>query len=120
MSDVIRFLFDEDASHDILNDLRSVEPGMDILAVGEPGAPPKGTPDPAILLAAEALGRTLISSDRSTMPGHLADHFHQGRHTFGVILLRLGFSVGRYSSEIHLIWFATTLDEWLDRTAYIP
>jgi hypothetical protein len=116
----LRFLADECVSHDIIGHLREVEPDMDLLAVGEPGAPPKGTDDAEILLAAEACGRTVISGDRATMTKQLASHFREGHHTSGLILLRCDFSVGRYALEICLIWFATTADEWIDRTDYIP
>jgi hypothetical protein len=116
----LRFLVDEDVRLDIVKALRTAEPAMDILVVGEPGAPPKGTLDPDLLLTAENLGRALISGDRGSMPGHLADHFRAGHHTQGVILLRNGYSVGDYAFAIRLIWIATTADEWLDRTDYIP
>jgi len=116
----LRFLADECVSHDMIDHLRDVEPDMDILVVGEPGAPPKGTDDAEILLAAEALGRTVISGDRATMAKHLTTHYREGHHTSGLILLRCDFSVARYASEIRLIWFATTADEWVDRTDYIP
>jgi hypothetical protein len=116
----LRFLADECVNRDIVTYLRNLEPDMDILGVGQPGAPIKGTLDPDLLLAAEAEGRALISGDRRTMRRHLAAHSHAGHHTAGLILLRGGFSVASYATEIRLIWFATTADEWLDRTDYIP
>jgi len=116
----LRFLIDEDVNQDLIPALRAAEPGMDVLVVGQPGAPPKRTPDPALLLAAETLGRTLISGDRSTMTDHLKDHFDAGHHTCGVILLRGGFPLMRYVADIHLIWFVETPAEWVDRTDYIP
>ena len=116
----LRFLVDECVNRDVVTYLRTLEPDMDLVVVGEPGAPPKGTLDPDLLLAAEAQGRALISGDRSSTTRHLADHYDAGHHTAGVILLRGGFPVARYAAEIRLIWFATTADEWLDRTDYIP
>ena len=116
----LRFLVDECVNRDIIAYLRNIEPAMDFLVVGEPAAPPKGTPDPDLLRVAEMLGRVMISGDRSTMSRHLVDHFNQGRHTAGVILLRSDFSVARYAAELRLIWFVTTPDEWTDRTDYIP
>jgi hypothetical protein len=79
-----------------------------------------GTQDPDVLVAAEALGRVLISRDRRTMPGHLAAHFAAGRHTAGVILLRNGFPPGRYVQEI--VNQAVTIPpaDWIDRTIYLP
>jgi hypothetical protein len=116
----LRFLLDECVSHDLIGALLSAEPAMDVIAVGQPGAPPKGTLDPDVLLAAETLGRTLISGDRSTMRRHLGDHFAAGHHTWGVILLRNGFPLARYVADIHLIWVCEGTADWLDRTDYIP
>jgi hypothetical protein len=93
---------------------------MDLIVVGETGVPPWGTPDSQLLIAAEAMGRCLISRDKRTMPKHLAAHFAAGRHTCGVLLLRGGFGVARYVHEIALIWQATTANEWIDRTDVIP
>jgi hypothetical protein len=116
----ICFLADEDVSHDLIKALRSLEPTLDILAVGEPGAPAKRTPDPALLLFAEASGRTLLSGDRSTMTRHLGNHFAAGHQTWGLILLRDGFPLARYVADVHLIWFVETPADWVNRTAYIP
>lgn len=117
---LLRFLADEDFNHDLLAHLRSIEPTLDIVAVGEPEAPPKGTKDRELLVAAATMQRTLVSGDRSTLPRHLGDFFRGGHHMAGLILLRGGFSLSRLASEIRLIWFATEAEEWIDRTDYIP
>ena len=116
----LRFLVDECVSRDLVTHLRSAEPAMDLLVVGEPGAPRKGTLDPQLLLVAKGLQRAFISADRSTMMRHLAEHYRAGHRSYGLILLRGGFSVARYAADLHLIWFATTADEWLNRVDYIP
>jgi len=116
----VRFLFDEDTANALIEGLLRREPAVDAVRVGQPGAPPRGTKDPELLLAAEAAGRTLVSNDRSTLPDHLADHFAGDHHTWGVILLRGGFPLGRYIEDLLMIWSATTAEEWQDRTDYIP
>ena len=116
----LRFLCDEDVSHDVIAFLRSAEPTVDILAVGEVGAPPKQTPDPVVYRAAVALGRALISGDRRTMSKAVTADLRAGGHNCGVIFLKSGHSVARYSITIHLIWFCETADDWLDRIDYIP
>jgi len=116
----VRFLFDEDTANAFIDGLLRREPALDALRVGQPGAPPRGTKDPQLLLAAEALGRALVSNDRSSLPGHLKDHFTAGHHTAGVILMKIGYPVGRYLEDLLLIWSATTAEEWQDRTEYIP
>lgn len=116
----LSFLLDEDTSGALLHTLRNNRPAPDVLRIGEPSAPPRGTKDPQVLFAAEAAGRCLISRDRRSMRRHLRDHFDSGHHTFGVILTKGGFALKRYVDDILLIWQATTPAEWLDRTDYIP
>ena len=116
----LTFLMDEDPSRALLHALRNCRPAPDIARIGEPGAPTRGTKDPQVLLAAEAAGRCLISRDRRTMRRHVQDHLNAGHHTFGVILTKGGFASKRYIDDILLIWHATTPDEWVDRTDYIP
>jgi hypothetical protein len=115
-----RFLCDECVSGTLIGALRHQEPGIDLLYSGEPGAPPRGTLDSDVLIAAETLGRLLLTNDRQTMPGHLVAHFAAGRHTHGVILMRHGFSLARYLYEIRVTWHATDADEWIDQMVYLP
>ncbi len=116
----LTFLLDECTRRALLNALRGSNPAPDVIRMGESGAPPLGTKDPQVLLAAQAAGRCLISGDRKTMKQHLQDHFAAGRHTCGVVLMKGGFALRRYVDDILLIWQATTADEWVDRTDYIP
>jgi hypothetical protein len=115
-----RFLWDEHVDPAIIAAMQQLAPGIDVILVGDPGAPPRQTPDPDLLIAGEALGRVLVSKDKKSMPRHLINHFASGRHTAGVILLREGFSIGRYAQEIVNQWATTTADEWVDRTIYLP
>jgi hypothetical protein len=54
------------------------------------------------------------------MPTHLADHFANGHHTWGVIVMRQGFATSRYVGDLILVAQVTSADEWLDRMEYIP
>jgi hypothetical protein len=116
----LRFLVDQDTPPALAAALRKAAPGIDVIQVGDPGAPPLGTKDPDLLIAAEVLGRALISRDKRTMPGHLTDHYAAGRHTAGVMLLRNNFTLARHVQEIVNHWATTTADDWVDRTVYIP
>ena len=116
----LKFLFDEDTNKALTKALRQLEPSMDVLRVGESGAPATGTLDPDLLIVAHAMQRCLLSGDRSTMPVHLAAHFAAGRHTSGVILMRRGFPLARFVQEVLLIWQAMTAEEWVDHTEYMP
>src|SRR2546430_10500638 len=96
----VRFLFDECTANALIEGLQRREPAIDAIRVGQPGAPPRGTKDPELLMAAESLERTLVSNDRSSMPDHLADHFASGRHTWGVFLLKQGCPPGRAIDDL--------------------
>ncbi len=115
-----RFLFDECTDPDLIEALRRREPNVDIIRVNDSGAPPSGTPDPDLLLAAETLQRVLLTNDKRTMPGHLKDHYAAGHRTAGVMMLRPNISLARYMREILNHWATTSADDWIDRTVYIP
>lgn len=114
------FLLDECTDPALLAGLLLAEPAIDAMRVGGPDAPLAGTKDPDLIVAASALGRILVSNDRSTMPLRLVNHFAAGRNTAGVILLRGGYSLGRYVQAVLDQWKATSADEWIDRTIYLP
>jgi hypothetical protein len=61
-----------------------VDPSIEITAISEEGAPPKGTLDTELLIWAERNGYALISRDRATMRRHVADHLASGRHTWSI------------------------------------
>jgi len=44
-----RFLLDEHVNRAIQRQLRRLDPRIEVLAIGDPGAPPAGTPDPDLL-----------------------------------------------------------------------
>jgi predicted nuclease of predicted toxin-antitoxin system len=115
-----KFLFDINIPAKLVKYLRKREPAIDLVCVGDLGAPPKQTKDPNLLLAAETMGRFVIALDKKSLPGHLMDHFSAGNDTAGVAMLRNGFTNRRYADEILLIWGASSADEWRDCTIYIP
>lgn len=116
----IRFLIDENLSPRLKPALLRLEPRVDILYIGELGAPPLSTPDPDILQFLELTQRLLITDNRSSMPGHIADHLAAGGHFWGMCWLRYKMPIGRLAQELYLIWGASTPEEWLDRVEWIP
>jgi hypothetical protein len=114
------FLVDEDTHSGLGAALRQVQPTIDVIKVGDPGAPALHTLDPDLLVAAEGLQRILVTRDKSTMPGHLIDHFAAGRHTAGVIMLRQGATWPTLVQELVHQWATTEAADWVDRTIYLP
>jgi|HubBroStandDraft_6_1064221.scaffolds.fasta_scaffold1003661_1 hypothetical protein len=68
-------------------------PWLALRWIGGPDAPPLGTKDPQILEWLEANQFILVTDNRSTMPGHLADFNDRGRHVLGIFIALKGFDV---------------------------
>jgi len=116
----IRYLLDEDTPRAIRDQLLRLRPDMEILAVGDEGAPPFGTPDAELLRWVEKEGCILVSRNRRTMPNHLHHHLEAGRHVPGILLLRPRYSVGEVIEDLHLIWEVAELREYQDQILYLP
>jgi hypothetical protein len=115
-----RFLLDEHVNRAIQRQLRRLDARIEVLAIGDPGAPPSGTSDPDILAWLEESGYILVTENRSTMPLHLSDHFAAGRHIPGLFWIRSGVGIGHIIEELYLIWFASEAEEYRNRTLFIP
>src|SRR5260370_37229976 len=116
----IRFLLDENASNALLRAIRQQDPLIDVLRVGDEGAPARGTLDPEILLHCEVAQRLLLTRNRESMPVHIAELFAMGHRHWGVFRLRPGYSLSAYAAAVHLLWAASEAEEWIDRDEYIP
>src|SRR5713101_7637905 len=88
----LRYVLDEQLRGPLWQAVQSHNAGgvdrLDAVRVGDSLDLPLGTSDPALLLWAEREGRTIVSWDRSSMPGHLAAHLRAGHHCAGVFILR--------------------------------
>jgi hypothetical protein len=116
----VRFLLDENLSPRLKNALRLRYPDMDVLRVGDEGAPPLSTPDPEILHFLEQEQRILVTDNRASMPGHIANHLAAGGHHWGILNISPHLSFSRIVDELGIVWGASTQDEWFDTTRWIP
>jgi hypothetical protein len=92
---------------------------IDVVRVGDVLDLPLGTDDPALLLWAEREGRLLITRDKSSMPGHVADHLYAGQHTPGVFIIRRHTTLRQVNSFLVAATYASDPAEWQDRIEYI-
>lgn len=115
-----RFLLDEHIDRLIQRQLRRRDLRIDVLAIGDPPAPPASTSDPEILAWAEEHSYILITEDRRTIPKYLQAHYAAGHHTSGVFWLRPSIPLSRIVEELYLIWLVSTADEYVDRAIFIP
>ncbi len=116
----LRFLLDEHVPHAIQDQLLRLSPEIDVLPVGQPGVPPKGTPDPELLHWIEQTGYILITGNRRTMPVHLQAHYEAGGHIPGILFLRRYASLGQVIENLFLLWEISEADEFQDRVLFIP
>ncbi|MFQ5668393.1 MAG: DUF5615 family PIN-like protein [Candidatus Binatia bacterium] len=115
-----RFLLDEHINRAIQRQLRRRNPGIEVLAVGDSGAPAAGMSDPDILRWLEQTGYILVTENRATMPVHVSEHFAVGRHIPGLFWIRPGVGIGDIIEELHLIWSASMANEYQDRLLFSP
>lgn len=115
-----RFLLDEHIGRVIQRQLRRRDSRIDVLLIGDPRAPSKGMPDPELLVWLEETGYILVTYDESTIPGHLIDHYKQGRHVPGILWVRADASLGQIIDALLIIWDASEAEEYIDRLLYIP
>ncbi|NOZ50538.1 MAG: hypothetical protein GXP37_10895 [Chloroflexi bacterium] len=114
------FLLDEHVNPRLQQGLRRHWPGITVWRIGEPGVPPLGTLDPAILEWCFANGVLFVTNDRASMPVHLKERLREGKQSNGIIVLNDDFSMGRTIDELATIWAATTLDEHINLIRYLP
>ncbi|NJP10344.1 MAG: DUF5615 family PIN-like protein [Leptolyngbyaceae cyanobacterium RU_5_1] len=116
----IRFLLDENLSKQIKVAVLRFNTFIDILSVGDAGAPKFGTLDPEILCYLETSQRLLITDNRKSMPGHLEDHWSTGARIWGLFWVRPKATVGQIAENIYLLWEASEAEEWIDTVDWIP
>ena len=115
-----RFLLDEHVNRAVQRQLRRLDPRINVLAINDPEAPRAGLSDPEILIWIEKRGYILVTENRSTIPGHLIDHYAAGRHVPGIFWLKPHAGLASIIEELYLIWAASTADEYEDRALFIP
>lgn len=96
------------------------DPSVIVCRVGDPGAPPFQSPDPLILEWCEANNFILVTNNRVSMPGHLADHLAAGRHVPGILVILGGPQAGPIMDELVVIAGASLPDEYQDQLLYLP
>lgn len=116
----IRYLIDENMSPRWTKAMWLAHPDVEVLRVGDAGAPPLQTPDPQILLWCEQHESILITIDRTSMPDHLVDHHAAGHEHWGVLWVHEWASMGQVIETLYEIAAASEAEEWRNRAEWIP
>lgn len=116
----IRYLMDENVDPLFRAELLRREPKLIVWKIGDPGVPPRGTLDPAILRWCEENSFVLVTNNRKSMLQHLRDHLSEGQHVPGIFELNPNMSIGETIEELLLIWSASDAGEYQDMLIYLP
>ena len=116
----LRYLFDKNVAVALIVELRRRDPDLIIWSVGDPGAPPRGTPDPHSLIWCEEHEFVLMTNNRRTMPAHLSDHLGGGRHLPGIFQLNPGIGMGETIDLLLMAARVSLLEEHRDQITYLP
>ncbi len=116
----MRYLLDEHIDPKYRAQLLRAAPDLVVWIVGDPGAPPRGTLDPDILVWCEEHHFVLVTNNRKSMPRHLADHLALSRHIPGILLMNPALPIGELLDELVLIAGASAEHEYRDLILYLP
>jgi len=116
----VSFLLDEHVPPLIQAQLVQMAPELQVYVIGEAITPPRGTPDPDVLIWIEVHGCMLVTNNRASMPGHLADHLALGYHVPGIIQLPRRMNMRAILDDLWLIWAAALPDEFQDQIVHLP
>lgn len=116
-----KFLLDENLDPAIVRGVRRRDPTIDILHVGEAGAPLASTPDPEILVYCEQEQRILVTNNRASMPEHITAHIANGRHYWGILTTRSRRPpISKVIEALLLVAGASEAEEYIDTLNWIP
>src|SRR6266487_6465990 len=112
----IRYLLDENLSARVVATIQRHYPALDVLRVGDPGAPAFGTLDPDLLSWLEIHQRVLVTDNRKSMPGHISDHVAGGGHHWGIFMVRKDAPLRTLADMLYVYWDVTDAEQWMDST----
>lgn len=95
-------------------------PTTDIIAIGYPNTPKRGTKDPEILIWCEKNNFILVTNNRASMPLHLKEHLILGHHLPGIFVFRPQSKIGEIIDDLVLIASVSEGNEYVDSITYIP
>jgi len=114
------YLLDEHMPPAYQMQILRLEPSLIVWKIGMPGVPPRGTPDPDILIWCEEHNFVLVTNNRKSMPVHLAEHLASGHHVPGILTVDITHDMMKNLEDLLLVAFVSASGEYEDRIAYLP
>lgn len=116
----MKFLLDENLPMLYRTQLNRLVPELIVWMIGDPGAPEKGTQDPAILDWCSQYGFLLVTNNRASMPVHLIDHLREGKHIPGILVFRRRATIKALIEDLVLIGAIADNNEFIDQIVHVP
>ncbi len=116
----MKYLLDENLAALYKTQLQRLVPQLTVWMVGDPGAPERGTQDPAILDWCNQYEFVLVTNNRASMPSHLVDHLAAGKHVLGILVFRRKATIKTIIDDLVLIAKVDDIDEFRDQITHIP
>jgi hypothetical protein len=120
----LRFLLDEHLRgplwHAVQRHNLSGSDPIDAFRVGDPPDLPLGSDDSTVLAWAERADRILLTVDKNTIPGHLADYLQAASHSPGVFLITGNPPMSLIVAYLILVAQAGNPDDYRDQVTYVP
>jgi hypothetical protein len=98
----------------------SPDEAIDVLRVGDEGAPGLGTPDPDLLRQAIQSRRIIVTRDVNTLIEAHINLVEGGHWTPGVLILRKNLGIDEVVEYLALVCHATDEYEWECNCKFIP
>ena len=116
----LEYLIDENVDPLYPTQLRLKQPELNVLVIGEPLTPPKGTKDPEILCWCEEYDFILVTNNRRSMPRHINEHLEKNKHIPGIFILNPQLTIGQNIEELLLIAEISFSNEYIDKIIHLP
>src|SRR5262245_13522796 len=113
-------LLDEHYPHWWPGTLTRLSNWLTVRWIGGPDAPPRGTKDPDILIWLESNQFVLLTNNRRSMPGHLAQHIVAQRHVEGIFIVHPDMDIRVLATALELIIGASLQAEFQDQIRDLP
>jgi hypothetical protein len=122
----LRILMDEDSlGNDLWNAIlthNTAHPqyALDVMRVGDDGAPQSGTQDPQLIRWCASEGRILISKDKKTLIDHYYDAVNSGVKTSGLLIIKPNSGIRAIVDHLILITYTSDESDLSDKHDFIP
>lgn len=115
----IQYLFDENLDPRFVKVLARHYPVINALRIGDENAPPLGTKDPDLLRYLQKAQRTLVTDNRKSMPGHVAEYVSNGGHHWEIFMISKAASYKRIVDTLAIYWEVSEAEEWVDQIEWV-